>query len=256
MDFYFQGLAWFNKGLNPENVVRARSFFDLALTVDPDNAEALIGSAAADIVGGANLFVSDPIATFAAAEAKLTKALFSVPDHARGHMYLGLVDIWTKRAADGIAECEHALELDRNLADAHTAIGIGKIYIGHAEETETHIDEALRLSPRDTLAYRWMTNAGLAKNHLGGHEQAIAWCRRAIEANRSFPYPNFFLAAALAQLGRLDEARSAAKAGLALNPDFTISRARALWTAMSDDPTYRAGAERILEGLRKAGVPE
>ena len=79
MDFYFQGLAWFNKGLSPENVVRARSFFDLALTVDPDNAEALIGSAAADIVGGANLFVTDPIATFAAAEAKLTKALFSGP---------------------------------------------------------------------------------------------------------------------------------------------------------------------------------
>ena len=35
------------------------------------------------------------------------------------------------------------------------------------------------------------------------------------------------LAAALAQLGRLDEARSAVKAGLALNPAFAISRARA-----------------------------
>ena len=256
MDFYFQGLAWFNKSLNPENVTRARGFFDLALTVDPDNAEALIGSAAADVIGGANLFATDPIAAFAAAEAKLTQALSSVPDHARGHMYLGLVEIWTKRAADGIAECEHALGLDRNLADAHTAIGIGKIYVGRAEETEHHIGEALRLSPRDTLAYRWMTNVGLAKNHLGGYEQAIAWCRRAIEANRSFPYPNFFLAAALAQLGRLDEARSAAKAGLALNPTYTISRARALWTAMGDDPTYLVGAGRILEGLRKAGVPE
>ena len=256
MDFYFQGLAWFNKSLNPENVTRARGFFDLALTVDPDNAEALIGSAATDVIGGANLFATDPIAAFAAAEAKLTQALSSVPDHARGHMYFGLVEIWTKRAADGIAECEHALGLDRNLADAHTAIGIGKIYVGRAEETEHHIGEALRLSPRDTLAYRWMTNVGLAKNHLGGYEQAIVWCRRAIEANRSFPYPNFFLAAALAQLGRLDEARSAIKAGLALNPTYTISRARALWAAMGDDPTYLVGAGRILEGLRKAGVPE
>ncbi len=56
------------------------------------------------------------------------------------------------------------------------------------------------------------------------------------------------------RLGRLDEARSAVKAGLALNPTFTISRARALWTARSDDPTYLA--QVILEGLRKAGVPE
>ena len=256
MDLYFQGLAWFSKGITPDSVAQARSFFDRALTVDPDNAEALIGSAAADVIGGANLFVTDAIAAFAAAEGKLTRALSSVPDHARGHMYLGLVDIWTKRAADGIAECEHALALDRNLADAHTAIGIGKIYIGRGEETEAHIDEALRLSPRDTLAYRWMANAGLAKNHLGLWEQAIAWCRRAIEANRGFPYPNFFSAAALAQLGRLDEARSAVKAGLALNPAYTISRARALWTAMGDNLTYLVGAERILEGMRKAGVPE
>ena len=66
----------------------------------------------------------------------------------------------------------------------------------------------------------------------------------------------FNLAAALAQLGRLDEARSAVKAGLALNPTYTISRTRAAWTARSDDPTYLAQLEPILEGLRKAGVPE
>ncbi len=97
---------------------------------------------------------------------------------------------------------------------------------------------------------------GLAKSHLGIWEQAVAWFRRAIEANRNFPQSHFVLAAALAQLGRLDGARSAVKAGLALNPAFTISRARASWTAESDDPTYLAGLERILEGLRKAGVPE
>ena len=77
-----------------------------------------------------------------------------------GHMLLGLVDILTKRAAQGIAECEHALALDRNLADAHAVIGLGKIFIGRAEETEAHIAEALRLSPRDTLAYIWMTIRG------------------------------------------------------------------------------------------------
>ena len=52
------------------------------------------------------------------------------------------------------------------------------------------------------------------------------------------------------------EARSAAKAGLALNPAFTISQARATWTAMSDDPTYLAQLEPIFEGLHKAEVPE
>jgi tetratricopeptide (TPR) repeat protein len=196
------------------------------------------------------------MAAFAAAEAKLTKALSSVPDHARAHMNLGLVHIWTKRAAEGIAECEHALALDRNLANAHSAIGLGKIFVGRPEETEAHIAEALRLSPRDTQAYIWMTNVGIAKNQVASWEQAVAWFRRSIEANRNYPLTYFQLAAALAQLGRLDEARSAAKAGLALNPSFTISRTRAHWTVMSDNPTYLARTEAILEGMRKAGLPE
>ena len=57
-------------------------------------------------------------------------------------------------------------------------------------------------------------------------------------------------------LVELDEARSAVKAGLTLNPAFAISPARASWTAISDDPTYLAQLEPVLEGLRKAGVPE
>src|SRR5208337_3069747 len=127
---------------------------------------------------------------------------------------------------------------------------------GRAEETEAHIAKALRLSPRDPLAHTWMNTAGMAKLHLGSYEEAVAWLRRSIEANRNYPPSFSFLAAALAHLGRLDEARSAVKACLALNPAFAISRARAAWTAMSDDPTCLAGLERKLDGMPKAGVPE
>jgi TolB-like protein/DNA-binding winged helix-turn-helix (wHTH) protein/Tfp pilus assembly protein PilF len=256
MDLYFQGLASLNKGLTPGHVAQARSLFDRAITADPSNVDALVGSAVADVREGANSFASDPSAVFAAAEAKLTKALSSVPDHARGHMWLGLVDIWTKRAAQGVSECEHALALDRNLAHAHSIIGRAKVFVGRAEETEAHVAEALRLSPRDTMAYIWMYFVGLAKLHLGKYEQAIAWFRRAIEANRNYPAAYFNLAAALAQLGRLDEAHSAVTAGLALNPAFTVSRSGAALTARSDDPTYLPQLELIFEGMRKAGIPE
>jgi adenylate cyclase len=68
MDLYFQGLAWLNKGLSPDNVAQARTFFGRALTADPDNVDALVGSAGADNVAGANSFVTDPMAAFAAAE--------------------------------------------------------------------------------------------------------------------------------------------------------------------------------------------
>jgi tetratricopeptide (TPR) repeat protein len=216
----------------------------------------VIGLAGVEAIEGVNSFAADPVASFAAAEAKLIEALSSVPDHVVGHMWLGLVHIWTKRAAEGIAKCEHALALDRNVARAEGAIGFGKILIGRAEEAEAHVAEALRRSPRDTVAFVWMTHVGLAKNLLGSWEQAVAWCRRAIEANRNYPRAYFQLAVALAQLGRLDEAHSSVTAGIAINPSFTVTRARVDWTALSDDPTYLDQLEPIFEGLRMAGVPE
>ena len=96
---------------------------------------------------------------------------------------------------------------------------------------------------------------GIAKLTLGSYEHAVAWFRRAVEANRNYPIAHFLSAAGLAQLGRMDEAHSAVNAGLALNPAFSTSGARAAWTAMSDNPTYLASIEPVLEAMRKAGVP-
>ena len=160
----------------------------------------------------------------------------------------------TNRATEGIAECERALVLDRNLTGAHAAIGNAKYFIGRAEETEAHIKEALRLSPRDTGAQCMDGGGGHRQACSLPREEAITWLRRAIEANRNYPMAHLWLAAALAHLGRLTEARAAAQAGLALHPSFTIARLRA--GASSDNPIYLAQRERLLDGMRKAGVPE
>ena len=61
------------------------------------------------------------------------------PDHAWAHVAMGVVQIYTSRAVQGIAECEHALALDPNLAEAHAVIGITKLVLGRFEETETHV---------------------------------------------------------------------------------------------------------------------
>ena len=254
MDLYFQGLAWGNKGYSPENIARARDFYERALALDPGNLDALILYATTDALPAIAYYSDDRRARLLAAEEALTRALSMAPEHAFAHLQLGIVQIFTNRAAGGIAECERALVLDRNLAFAHGFIGIAKHFIGRSVETEAHVQEAIRLSPRDTLAYLWLGAPGYAKLHLGDDEEAAAWLRRSIDANRNFPLYHFILAAALARLGRLDEARSAVRAGLALNPTFTISRFRD--GAPSDNPTFLAQRERIYEGLRKAGVPE
>ena len=167
---------------------------------------------------------------------------------------LGDVYIFTNRAAQGIAECEQALALDRNLADAHGAIGLAKYLFGSRCRNRRPYTRGF---PSLSSRYRCLpvdAFVGVAKIQLGADAEAVGWLRRSIEANRNYPLAHFSFAAALGLLGALDEARTAAQAGLALNPGFTIRRLRA--TKSSDNPTYLAGRERFCEGMRLAGVPE
>jgi TolB-like protein/class 3 adenylate cyclase len=254
MDLYFQGRACWNKGMTPEYVALARDFFDRALTLDPRNVHAMVGMATLLATIAGSFASDDRAAELAAAETMLNRALSMEPQYAGAHLVLGAVQMFTNRAAQGIRECEHALALDRNLADAHGCIGMAKYFVGRAEETEAHIHEALRLSPRDIFAYRWMLFVGIAKAQLGADAEAASWLRRSIEANRNFPLAHFHLAEALALLGQLDEARAAPQAGLALDPGFNLRRYRV--NALSDNPAYLAGRERSCEGMRLAGVPE
>jgi adenylate cyclase len=246
MDLFFQGLATLNKGVNVENMAQARGFFERAFAIDPSNLDALLEVGRVDYsVGGAYLS-DDRDARLAAAEAAIAKVLSQRPDDALAREIIGAILNQTKRSDQGIAELERALALNPNLATAHGDIGLAKIFVGHPEETGAHENEALRLSPRDSFAWLWLHFAGAAKMILGANEEAVTLFRRSIEINRTNPLTHFFLAAALANLGKLEEAQSETKAGLALDPGFSIRR-------------FRNGNENavdLLDSLRKAGVPE
>ena len=149
MDLYFQGKALLNKKWTPEYLAEARGFFERALELDPANIEAVVSLALVETVIGAGFVTDKGTAHLAVAEATSVKALSLAPNHAFAHFVLGTALISTNRAAQGIAELERALTLDRNLAWAHGQIGAAKLFMGRGAETETHVNEAFRLSPRD-----------------------------------------------------------------------------------------------------------
>ncbi len=254
LDLYFQGEAWVNKGVTFESMTRAHSFFERALALDPGNVDALAGMSQVEANFAISLSTSDKAARFAAAEEAAAKALSLAPDHALAHVSLGMVLGFTNRAAQGIAEYERALALDRNMAGAHALIGQNKLFIGRAEETEAHVLEALRLSPRDPWAYIWRLTAGFAACLLGRNEEAASWFRQSIEANRNFALCRFIHATVLANSGRMDEARSELAAGLALDPGFTIANFRS--AVSSDNPLYLQQRARVIDEMRRAGIPE
>jgi TolB-like protein len=254
MDLVFQGRAILNRGVSPDLLAKARGFFERALELDPDNVLALVGVAAVDVYDAWSYHTDDPRPLWAAAEAKLSKALAAAPNNARAHLYMGQVLVATNRATRAIDEFARSLALDPNLAATRHGMGMTHAFGGRAEEAEAHVLEALRLSPRDIGITSWFLLAGSAKALLGEYEAAVGWLRKSIDANRNNPWTYFYLAACLAHLGRLDEARGELKAGLVFNPNLTIKRFRA--GAESDNPVFLAQRERIIEGMRLAGVPE
>ena len=133
-------------------------------------------------------------------------------------------------------------------------IGLAKVFYGSRAETEGSYPRGI--PPLSSRYRRLPVDADCGRSQ----DAARRGCRSSRLAptkhrgQPQFSFAHFGFAAALGLLGSLDEARAAAKAGLALDPDFTIRRFRA--GASSDNPTYLAGRERICMGMRMAGVPE
>jgi tetratricopeptide (TPR) repeat protein len=186
-------------------------------------------------------------------EAQLNRVLSQSPNNAWAHLWMGRVLAQTNRQAQAIEELNRALTLNPNLASAQAVIGIAKLYEGHPEETESHVQEALHASPRDTDAdVGWRLWPSPSCISALRRTRSILY-RRSIELNRNYA-TRFNYAATLVELGRLDEAKNEVKAALALNPEFTLRRYRD--GAQSDNPDYLKRRERIIEDMRKAGVPE
>ena len=257
MDLYFQGVARLNKGFNPEDLAQARGFFERALALDPDNLDALLQEVNVDT----NLAFwqanskDETAAIYATAEATVTHVLSLAPNNAYAHFRMALILVDTNRRAECIAELERALALDANFAWAHGLIGYAKMLDGRAEETEAQEKEALRLSPHDPTAYWWLMFIANSKVYLGAYEEAVPWYRRSLEINRTWWMSHLYFAAALELLGRHDEARAEAQTGLAFIPKFTI-RTWAMSAGQSDNPVFQKQQERLLQAMRKAGVPE
>jgi len=166
--------------------------------VAPDNVERKLAAILAAWIGGTFL-ADDSSVRVRAAEATLTKTLSQAPNDAWAHYLLGIIKIATNRAGQGIAECVNALALDRNLSAAHRYIGVAKYFVDSGEETETHVLESLRPSPRDN-ARAWRRGTGFAQLTPGDNEQVVVRLRRAVNTKSKLPFGRRHAAPRLARI--------------------------------------------------------
>jgi len=254
MDNTLQGWATWHKNPSLEGARSARQFFEAALRLDEHNVDALLGFVNAHM-WEVNLYLSeDRGGQIRAAEPAAMKALALAPDSADAHVTYGTL-LYAMRAPErALREFEFAIGLDRNLAVAHGYVGLMKFFLGRSHETRGHVEEAIRLSPRDPLLFHWHYVIGVADVYIVRVVRALESLRKSIEINPNWALSHFVLAAAYALAGLLADAAEACAIARRLAPNFTVAKFRA--QAVSDNPVYLTQRERLYEGLRLAGVPE
>ena len=153
-----------------------------------------------------------------------------------------------------ISELEMALALNPSFAQARHGLGMVLALAGRLEEAAEELEKCFRLSPRDPLRFATETIRALAallqRDFLG----AIEWAQKAIlepAAVGGGYWPHAVLTAALANLDRMDEARSSLASALAHKPDLTLSYVRQMLPTKAPN-----GLSTYLTGLGRAGLPE
>jgi TolB-like protein/tetratricopeptide (TPR) repeat protein len=130
---------------------------------------------------------------------------------------------------------------------------LGSVILGWGGEAERAIEwseQGLRLSPFDSWA--WAAFDAQAMSHLlrGRYDEACRAAHKSVQANPAHSITYVQLAAALAKLGRLEEARAAAARVLELHPTFRYSRQ---FAGVNCAPAL---AEALGDALQIAGLPE
>jgi tetratricopeptide (TPR) repeat protein len=150
-----------------------------------------------------------------------------------------------------IAAGELAVQLAPSSSLAQYSFGLVLAMTGRPEEGIASIEKAMRLSPRDLWMFDFLAAVAIAHFAAGRYEDAVEWARRSLQRKPDYMWPLDTLAASLAHLGRVDEARSVVEESLRSTPDFSIATVRlVMGTADADF------LERYIDALRKAGLPE
>lgn len=130
---------------------------------------------------------------------------------------------------------------------------LGSVMLGWGGDADRAIEwsqRGMRLSPFDSWAFAAFDAQAMGHFHRGRYEEACRAAYRSVQANPCHSITHVQLAAALAKLGRLQEARTTAARVLELHPTFRYGRQ---FQGVNCAPALAAS---LGEALRTAGLPE
>ena len=124
-------------------------------------------------------------------------------------------------------------------------------YIGRGEQAVRHAEHALRLSPLDRSLFYYYALLGLAYYAIGNYVEAVKWASMGANESPRHTANLRYLAAGLAALGRIEEAREAGRKYLEMDPAFRLSTFERTLQPFQVSELK----EKHIEHLSKAGLP-
>ena len=157
--------------------------------------------------------------------------------------------MFNKQYERAIAEAERAITLDPNGADAYSQLGIVLQMVGRRQEAIAPLEKAIRINPMAPSIY--FRRLGSAYRDIGRYEEAIVQLKKAINLSPDSLYPHIALAATYSLAGYDDDARAEVSEILKIQPKISLER-------LAERVAYKnkADIDRIIDALRKAGLPE
>ena len=245
---------------SPEGFRAAIEYFKQAATLDPSYTRAYAALAATyweaatrywDIVLG---FRRHHEAQYQA-EQYLAKAMRDPTPLA--HQVSSAMLLIAQQHEEAIAAAKRSIAADPNDAGGYIALAAAMSFTGRPTEALAQVERAMRLNPHYPPSYLYQL--GLARFGMKRFPEAAASLERAVALNPDDHWAGRLLLATYGQLGRREDASKLLDTmtkkdarGLAIAWDPLTIRAITYWYPY----TGRPDADRLADGLRRAGVPE
>ena len=256
IDLTMRGFALLNQPVTKANRYEARDLFEQALTLDPTNADALAGAANADEQDYLYGWSDQSVDLYARAMQRANQALLLNPDQATAHFTKANLIVFKTKPDDAasaneiIAEAEATLRADPSFATAYLPMAGAEVLLGRGERAISHLEQAMRISPRDVNLGLWHNNIGRALLSLRRYDPAVQEGLKAIDSGYRTVLSYAGLAAFYASADKMPEAKAALAEAMKLNPKLSVAWFHAHFPSFIELPPS------MREGLIKAGLPE
>jgi TolB-like protein/class 3 adenylate cyclase/tetratricopeptide (TPR) repeat protein len=243
-DYYLKAKPLVDNPLTDMDLKEAREFCGRAIRLDPLYARAHACKALSFMVGILIIEAEDVAEWRGQALLCAEEALALDPNDSVSHWAMGEATFMVRQYNRSLGHFARAISLNPNDADMLAISAFVHSACGDSELGLRHMEMALERNPSSPTWYNW-TRAG-SLYMAGRYDEAAA----ALELfGRPNPGVLRWRAAILVKLGRIDDARAAMQALLALKPDLTVRKALAFFDYLPSHRDY-------VDCLRRAGLPE